>query len=147
MKSINYKTNKGRWLRYLISGVLVISGIVKFLDPIQLIETIKALGIKNVDILALIGISVPLLELSLGIAVFIGFKSKIVIPFTTFLFMSFLGISVYGYMIGLTNDCGCFGSLVKSKFGWLMITRNLLFFILSLYLLICMTIIPSRRGK
>lgn len=35
-------------------------------------------------------------------------------------------------MIGLENDCGCFGKAVESNFGIGMIIRNVLFLALSL---------------
>jgi len=53
-----------------------------------------------------------------------------------FLFGIFLITSLYGTLAGLGTDCGCFGSAVKSSFGWGMILRNTVLFIMSLILTI-----------
>jgi len=54
----------------------------------------------------------------------------------TILFMFFFLFSVYGAVIGLENDCGCFGNAVDSSFGIGMVIRNFLFVSLSGSLLI-----------
>jgi len=59
-----------------------------------------------------------------------------------FLFGIFLITSLYGTLAGLGTDCGCFGSAVKSSFGWGMVGRNTIFLILSLILTI-----NARPGK
>jgi hypothetical protein len=39
-------------------------------------------------------------------------------------------------MFGLENDCGCFGKTIESSFGVGMVIRNILFLLLSLFVLI-----------
>jgi hypothetical protein len=39
-------------------------------------------------------------------------------------------------VVGLENDCGCFGNVVESIFGIGMVIRNILFLLFSLFVLI-----------
>jgi hypothetical protein len=50
----------------------------------------------------------------------------------TILFLFFFLFSVYGAVVGLENDCGCFGDIVKNDFGVTMILRNVVFLVLVL---------------
>lgn len=111
---------------YLIAGVLLFSGISKILDPMPLIETLKL--VANLPEHLIIGISclLPIIEISLGILLVLKIKPKLVLPVVLVLFASFSLFSVYGTVVGLKNDCGCFGSLVKSEIGWGMVVRNML---------------------
>jgi len=59
-------------------------------------------------------------------------QTKKILIAVSILFFHFFVFSVYGSIIGLNNDCGCFGNLVKSEFGIFMILRNLVFFIISI---------------
>ncbi|MFA3783942.1 hypothetical protein ABRY23_12855 [Melioribacteraceae bacterium 4301-Me] len=42
--------------------------------------------------------------------------------------------SVYGVVMGIEKDCGCFGNAVKSDFGWGMVGRNLLLLMTTIFL-------------
>jgi Methylamine utilisation protein MauE len=131
-------------LTYIISIVLILSGISKIIDPKPLINNLTAaFGFLPEAAVILISTILPLIEIGLGLLlIFSLYKEKlkskrnIILLATIFLFGLFLAYGIYGYIIGLKNDCGCFGNVVKSSFGWGMMIRDLVFLILSIFILI-----------
>ena len=115
---------------YLIAGVLLISGISKIADPLPFIETVKAFTGLSEEIIILAATILPVLEIGLGILLILKIKLKPALLVTLILFGGFLAFSIYGTIMGMNNDCGCFGSLVKSQIGWGMVGRNILFTII-----------------
>ena len=120
--------------RYLIAGVLLLSGVSKIIDPWPMIETLKLVAHLPEEFLVTISAILPIIEITLGITLILKVKPKLVLLLTLVLFAAFFLFSVYGTIVGLKNDCGCFGSIVKSEIGWWMIIRNL--FLLSILLLL-----------
>ncbi|KAF0147910.1 MAG: Methylamine utilization protein, partial [Ignavibacteria bacterium] len=51
---------------------------------------------------------------------------------TVLLFLVFFLFAVYGTAIGINEDCGCFGSVLRSEFGWMMIVRNAVLLTISI---------------
>jgi hypothetical protein len=121
---------------YLIAAVLLFSGISKIIDPMPLIETLKLVAKLPEDILIIIATILPILEIGLGILLVLKIKPKPVLFATLALFAAFFVFSVYGTIIGLKNDCGCFGSVVKNEIGWGMVGRNGVLMIIDV--LLCM---------
>jgi len=113
---------------YLIAGVLLFSGISKIIDPMPLIETLKLVASLPEEFLIIIATILPVIEIGLGVMLVLKIKPKPVQLATLILFGAFLAFSIYGTIIGMKNDCGCFGSIVKSEIGWGMVGRNMLVF-------------------
>ena len=99
---------------YFIAGVLLVSGIAKIADPMPMIETLKALTSLGENLIILATTLLPIIEIGLGILLVLRIGPKIVLFCTLILFGAFLAFSIYGTLMGISNDCGCFGSLVKS---------------------------------
>ena len=51
----------------------------------------------------------------------------------TTLFAIFITVGIYGLTAGLRADCGCFGNVLKSSFGWGMVLRNIIFLAFSVW--------------
>jgi hypothetical protein len=117
---------------YLIAGVLLFSGVSKIIDPWPLIDTLKLVANMPEEYLIAISAVLPIIEIGLGILLILKIRPKPVLLATLVLFAAFFLFSIYGTMVGLKNDCGCFGSLVKSEIGWGMVGRNLSFLILGI---------------
>jgi len=62
----------------------------------------------------------------------LNIQTKKILITVCILFFCFFVFSVYGSIIGLNNDCGCFGSVIKSEFGIFMVLRNLTFFTITI---------------
>jgi hypothetical protein len=126
-------------ITFVLSFVLIFAGISKIIDPSPLINNLTAaFNFLPGTVLILISTILPLIELSLGLLLIFSLykgnlksRLKIILIVTTSLFGLFLAYSIYGYIIGLKNDCGCFGNAVKADFGVGMIIRNSSFLLLS----------------
>ena len=116
---------------YLIAAVLLFSGIVKILDPLPLLETLKLITIVPESLQIIIATLLPIVEIGLAVLMLLKIKSKITLIAVTGLFASFLAFSIYGMAVGFGGDCGCFGDVLKSDFGFWMILRNTIFLLLS----------------
>ncbi len=121
---------------YSIAVILLISGIIKVIDPSPLFETIKLLPFVPSSFYIVLVTILPIVELGLGLLMLLKVTPKVTLSMVSALFLIFFIFSIYGTTEGLEADCGCFGDVVKSEFGWGMIIRNLVFWVLTVYLLI-----------
>jgi len=125
---------------YILALVLLFAGVSKIIAPSSLINHLtSAFGFLPGTVIISIVSILPLIEIGLGLLLISSLykenlksKRKIILLITAFLFGLFLLYSIYGYIIGLKNDCGCFGNTVKGDFGIEMIIRNSSFFLLTL---------------
>jgi len=112
---------------YLISLILVFSGVTKVLNPQNLITALNTtLGFLNEEIILLIATVLPVFELTVGMLLILRIKIKEVMKLAIVLFTVFLFYSFYGTIRGFDVDCGCFGENLKSRIGILLILRNIL---------------------
>ena len=117
----------------LLSAVLLFSGINKIIAPIALLENLTTtFKFLPENLFLMITVIIPLIEIALGaLLVFSLYKEslskykKIINLSAVVLLGLFFVYSIYGYIIGLSNDCGCFGNAIKSEFGLGMVIRNL----------------------
>jgi len=101
---------------------------------LPLINTLKLLPIINEQLVVLTATILPILEIGLGLLMLLKIKPNVTLPVVLMLFFIFFVFSIYGTVVGFDTDCGCFGNTIKSEFGWGMILRNTLLFILSGYI-------------
>lgn len=132
LAKVNSKKLVFQLLSYLIAVVLLFSGISKIIDPTPMMETMKVAFKVNENLLILAATLLPVIEIVLGLMLVFNRQTKKTLFAVTILFFCFFAFSVYGTIIGLNNNCGCFGNLVKSEFGPVMIIRNSGLFIIAL---------------
>lgn len=116
---------------YLLGAILTISGIAKLVDSTGLLTTLQQVGILGNEEIVFTVTLLPIIELGLALALFLQWQPKATLIITSFLFACFLGIATYGLVLGWSADCGCFGELTESSFGWGMVVRNGIFLSLS----------------
>ncbi len=121
---------------YLIAVVLLFSGIVKIIDDEELINALNPFTIFPIDMKIIIASVLPLLEIMLGILMIFKIKPKITMFAVTTLFAIFVAVSIYGLTASFRADCGFFGNVLKSSFGWEKALRNAVLLSLSLILLV-----------
>ena len=134
--SIDYKLTLKRVfiliLFYLLTAILLFSGIAKIIDPLPLLNILKLVTFLPTELQIIIATLLPVVEIGLAVLMIMKIKPKLTLTAVTILFAAFLVFSIYGTLTGFGADCGCFGDVVKSSFGINMILRNTLFLILSL---------------
>jgi len=73
-------------------------------------------------------------EIWLGLALAIGFRTKIIAALLAALVSLFIIVIVLALIRGTTGDCGCFGSIVSEQLGFGVIIRDTLILIGCLWL-------------
>jgi heme/copper-type cytochrome/quinol oxidase subunit 4 len=131
-------------LTYLLTFILLFAGLSKIIDTTVLINNFTSVFSFLPETVAILIISLlPIIEIILGLLIILSLynekvknKRRIILLTTTALFGTFFCYSIYGFITGNTNDCGCFGNAVKSSLGWGMIIRNTLFLCMSVFVFI-----------
>ncbi len=127
---------------YSIIVILFFTGFAKILNPIQLINTLKIFPFPD-ELILVTTTLLPIFEISLAVMLFLKIKLKLTMIFVVLLFSFFFLFSVYGFYLGLDNDCGCFGNVIQSRFGWGMILRNFILLCISLFLIFNINVLKS----
>ena len=83
------------------------------------------------EAIAVLATLLSVVEISFGLLLLFNVKTKLVLIGTLLLFIVFVIFSIYGTIVGIKTDCGCFGSLIESNYGWGMIGRNTTFVALN----------------
>lgn len=96
-----------------------------------MMETLKAFTILPLDFLILTATALPIIEIGIGILLILKIRQRQVLFFASFLFLVFMLFSVYGTILDIRSDCGCFGSFIQSEIGFGMIVRNTLILLCS----------------
>lgn len=117
---------------FILSFILLFAGATKIVDPSPLVFTLAStFNFLNESIIIFIASILPILEIGIGILLIFSLfhekirqKRKTILLTTALLFALFFAFSVYGFMINLQNDCGCFGNTIYSKIGFGMVLRN-----------------------
>lgn len=107
---------------------------MKIIDPAGMMATLKSTYLFEENVILLITSIIPFLEVILGLTLLTKYKLKYSITITGILFLFFFVFAVYGYAIGLEDDCGCFGSIIESKIGFWMVIRNGVFMFITFLL-------------
>ena len=122
-------------LTYFIAAVLLFAGVSKIIGENNVAKTLVAsFSFINENVLFLIAALLPIIEIVLGFTILVKFNRNYAIIISAILFLLFTAYTFYGITSGVQESCGCFGNVLKSSLDWWMFTRNLVLFILSVYL-------------
>lgn len=121
-----------QWVaRVVLGGALLVAGIFKLIDDSALFETVAYLPWLptwfKLQVVALL----PWVEIALALLLVTWRLDNWVRPSVIALYGVFFLFAIYGTVTGIESDCGCFGELMNSTFGWKMILRNTLLLMLS----------------
>jgi hypothetical protein len=115
-------------LRYGLAIVLAAAGITKLVDSSGFVAVLQQLHFLNIKEILWIAALLPIIELGLALSLLVQWRPAEVRWMVFLIFAAFLGFGIYGWLTGMNGDCGCFGNLVKSSFGWLELLRNSVLF-------------------
>ena len=124
-----------RVVRIVLGLVLIFSGVAKIIDPSKAVNLILEFKIIPEAVILIIVSILPVLKILIGVLLVSGMYPKFAAISSLVLFSGFFLISIYGTLIGLSSDCGCFGSVVRSRIGWGMVVRNGVFLIGAVYII------------
>ena len=104
--------------RLIIALTMIASGLVKLLDPLGMVYKLQVYtNYLDIDVDALwmkvIVVALSVVELQLGVYLFLGIRRRTSAWITFLIMLGFLGITTYFYFNGGVNDCGCFGAALE----------------------------------
>lgn len=128
-------------LRFLVGALFIFSGFVKLVDPLgSAYKFEEYFGADVLNLEFLIPYALPfailliLVELLLGIALLIGYKTKLTVWSLFGITLLFLFLTWYSATYDKVTDCGCFGDAVKLT-PWETFYKNVVFIVLILILM------------
>lgn len=127
--------------RIFVGVLFIISGLIKLNDPVGFsfkLEEYFAEDVLNVPFLIpaalAIAVIMVILEVILGIALLVGYKTKLTVWSLLAMIVFFTFLTFYSAYFNKVTDCGCFGDALKLT-PWESFTKDvvLLFFLLIIY--------------
>lgn len=117
--------------RILIGFILIYSGILKIIEPLDsFIEAIEAYKIISGNLAVIVAKTLPWFEVYLGVFLVFGLFAKQIVYAALFLFSVFELMLLQAILRGLEiKDCGCFGPKHSNPI-WLEFTLNLVWIFL-----------------
>jgi len=129
------------WISRIIVGALFnISGLIKLNDPVGFsfkLEEYFSQGVLDLPFLIplalTISIFVVILEIILGVLLWVGFKPKFTVWSLLLMIVFFTFLTFYSAYFNKVTDCGCFGDAVKLT-PWESFTKDVVLLALILIL-------------
>ncbi|PQJ77503.1 DoxX family protein [Polaribacter glomeratus] len=126
--------------RVLVGVLFIFSGFVKLVDPIgsqYKFEEYFSEGVLNMEFLVPYAlpfvIFLIIAEIVLGVALLVGYKSKLTVRSLTAMILFFLFLTFYSAYYNKVTDCGCFGDAIKLE-PWETFFKDVILTILILFL-------------
>ncbi|AGA59349.1 MAG: hypothetical protein C6W55_16105 [Thermobacillus sp.] len=136
------------YITLVLSGILIISSISKFVSRKNFQKTLFEIGVKRNQI-KILGWLVPALELILGLFLIIPPVQMVGQVAVLLLFIAFAAVVSRAVYQKKQPDCNCFGNLLPEKMGVSTLIRLVVLIGMILYLLIVESItidtIPAQQ--
>jgi thiol-disulfide isomerase/thioredoxin len=140
------------WIACIISGatgfLLLAAAVMKAADMELFIRQITAYGLVTDPLLVTAGAWVMIaFQLTLGIALLLLYRPRISLSVAALLWLFLTGLTAYAWATGATDECGCYGSWLKSSPRQATI-ENLVFFGAALLgIALSRTLSPGRYSR
>ena len=113
-------------LRLVLGALFIYSAVTKIEDIHYFVKSIENYKLLPSGLLNVIGITIPALELIVGIFLLLGIFVKESALVGSILMIIFILVVASALFRGLDIDCGCFGTAGGSKVGVLKLLENFL---------------------
>lgn len=100
----------GLLARLLLGGVLLVAGWLKITDLTGSVQSVVAYDLLPYEVSRLVGATVPVLEIALGVVLLAGVFTRVAAVLGTALMLVFVAGIASAWARGLSIDCGCFGT-------------------------------------
>ncbi len=108
----------------LIGLTFVLAGLTKILRPKPFVKALKGYKILPVRLISPVAVSLPLVELGLGLAMLLVGHNRAVAAVCALLLLTFAGVMAINLLRGRRNTpCGC-GLTGKGTVSWVLVFRN-----------------------
>ena len=105
-----------RWLswggvlaRLVLGGVWLAAGLLKIGDPAESVRAVRAYDLLPESLVLLVGYSLPVLEVVLGLALVLGLMTRWMGVVSAVLLVMFVIGVASAWARGMSIECGCFG--------------------------------------
>lgn len=139
--------------RIFTGALFIFSGFVKLVDPLgsaYKFEEYFGRDVLNIEFLTPFALPFSILliviELVLGVAILIGYKTKTTLWSLFGITSLFLFLTWYSAFYDKVTDCGCFGDAVKLS-PWETFYKNVIFIALIIWMLVFQKQIKPLFGK
>jgi uncharacterized membrane protein YphA (DoxX/SURF4 family) len=99
----------GTLARLGLAAVLLVSGVLKAIDPDATYVAVRAYAVLPKAGVALVAGVLPWLEIALGLLLLVGIATRAVAVVAAVLMLVFMAGVTQAWARGLSIDCGCFG--------------------------------------
>ena len=123
-------------LSYLLAALFLVSGIAKVLRIADFREAVAGYNLVASSMVGPIATAVPAMELTIGMAFVIGAQRLVVALLAGTMVLVFTMAVVVNLWRGRRIDCGCYGISRERRTGWPTVSRNVMFLIATLCLVV-----------
>jgi uncharacterized membrane protein YphA (DoxX/SURF4 family) len=99
--------------RVALGAVFIAAGVLKALDVAEFARQTASYGLIGPGLAALAAPLLIALETTLGVALLLGWRPRMVAVLVAMLLVFFIGLEGWGLTQGRTESCGCFGAAVQ----------------------------------
>jgi putative oxidoreductase len=99
---------------------------MKIIDLTRFSESVAAMQIVPESVVSSVSLVLPVVEVIIGIAIIVGFRTAIMSAFAAGLLALFTGVIAEKVIEGAQVTCGCFGSLSSEKISGMTVLRNVI---------------------
>ena len=130
LKPPSWRRKASRLLVGFLGLIFITAAISKSANVALFIRQIRDYGIVVYPLALAAGAwGLIALEFSLGVALLIHYRSRLILTITGALLMLFLGASGWAWFTGTTDACGCFGSWLQRTPGEAFLESMILLFL------------------
>ncbi len=122
----------GAACRLLIGGVFIYTSVPKLLRPDEFARLVAGYRILHPDLVNLVGITLPWVELVAGASLVIGILPQSSALVIAGLMALFMGAGLLALARGLEISCGCFFPIGGDKLTWVTLLRDAVLLVFAL---------------
>lgn len=104
--------------RLILAGVFLYAGWDKILHPASFTAQVAAYGLLPSELLTLVALTLPWLEVLAGVCLLVGFLSESSALVLGLLSLGFAGAVTSANLRGLDIECGCFSTTRSGPADW-----------------------------
>lgn len=113
-------------VRVILGLIFVLAGFAKALDTRSFLLTVQQLDLFPAPAILPAAIVVIACEICFGLALLVGFQTRISAGLLAALLLSFVAVISFALVHGKAVDCGCFGSMASERLGVGVLLRDIL---------------------
>jgi uncharacterized membrane protein YphA (DoxX/SURF4 family) len=122
-------------VRVILGLIFVLAGFAKALDARSFLFTVQQLDLFPAPAILPAAIFVIACEICFGLALLVGFQSRLAAGMLAALLLSFVAVISFTMVHGQAVDCGCFGSMALERLGFGVVLRDILLIVGCLWLI------------